>query len=166
MAVPERLRWAVEILDVRPGDRILELGCGPGVAVELVCERLDSGRITAIDRSRTAVERARRRHAGQVRARFACLEVAAAGSLGARFDKVFAVNVNLFWTRPADAELEVVKTLLGSDGALHLIFETPPGVRADGVARTVVAALTGHGFAVTTATRSESLICVSARLPA
>jgi cyclopropane fatty-acyl-phospholipid synthase-like methyltransferase len=168
MAVPERLRWAVEVLEIRPGDQILELGCGPGAAVELVCERLDGGRITAIDRSPTAIERARRRNAEQVeagRARFVCLEVAAAGSLGSRFDKVFAVNVNLFWTRRPDAELEVVKALLRRGAGLHLVFETPPGGGADRAARAVVAALTDHGFAATTASRSESLICVCARLP-
>jgi len=167
LTVPERLRWAVEILAVRPDDRILELGCGPGMAVQLVCARLDSGQITAIDRSPTAIERAQRRNAEPARAgkaRFACLEVAAAGSLGARFDKVFAVNVNLFWTRRPDAELPVVKALLRSDASLHLFFETPGG-GAHRVARTVAAALTGHGFAPTTAIRSESLVCVSARRP-
>ena len=57
-----RLRWAVELLEVAPGNRILKVGCGHGVAVSLVCERLESGRITAADRSPTMIEMARRRN--------------------------------------------------------------------------------------------------------
>jgi SAM-dependent methyltransferase len=167
-AVPPRLAWAVELLDVRPDDQILEVGCGPGVAASLVCERLGGGRITAIDRSRTAVERALRRNAAHVaagKARFACLDIAQAASLGGRFDKVFAVNVNLFWTRRPEAEFAVVKGLLRGAGALTLVYESPPGVPADRTARKVTDALAGHGFTTTTSARSASLVCVRGTVP-
>ncbi len=46
-----RLQAVVEQLDIRPGDRVLEIGCGHGVAATLICERLESGRLRRFDRS-------------------------------------------------------------------------------------------------------------------
>jgi ubiquinone/menaquinone biosynthesis C-methylase UbiE len=42
-AVPPRLLWAVERLSVEPDDHLLEIGCGSGVAVSLICDRLGDG---------------------------------------------------------------------------------------------------------------------------
>jgi cyclopropane fatty-acyl-phospholipid synthase-like methyltransferase len=38
--VPPRLLWAVEQLAIEPDDQVLEIGCGGGVAVWLICDRL------------------------------------------------------------------------------------------------------------------------------
>ena len=161
---PARVQWALEVLEVRPGDRILEVGCGTGVAAALISQRLGDGRITAIDRSPAAIGRAFQRAAAGVaagRIRFECRGLAGTGGLGRQFDKVFAVNVNLFWTRSAEAEFAVIEEVLRPGGVLHLIYETPPGVPADGPARTVAAALAARGFTTSTTARSESLVCVS-----
>jgi ubiquinone/menaquinone biosynthesis C-methylase UbiE len=61
--VPERIRWAVRTMAPGPDDHLLEIGCGPGVAVAHVCQRLAGGQILAIDRSATAIARAARRAA-------------------------------------------------------------------------------------------------------
>jgi SAM-dependent methyltransferase len=60
----ERQRRAVEELDIQPGDRVLELGCGHGVAASLVCDNLGpGGHLTAIDRSPKMIEAASSRNA-------------------------------------------------------------------------------------------------------
>jgi ubiquinone/menaquinone biosynthesis C-methylase UbiE len=97
--VTERLRRVVDRLDVQPGDRVLEIGCGHGVAATMVCERLETGRLTAIDRSPKMIAAAARRNAAHVEAGRAEFLVATLEDLDLgdrRFDKVFAVPVGLF----------------------------------------------------------------------
>lgn len=153
MAVPERITRAVALLDVRPADRLLEIGCGGGVAVQLVCPLLETGTITAVDRSATAVERAVGRNTGEVEAgraafaqvSFTAPELSAAGLSGRHFDKIFAIYVNLFWTGQARAELALAASLLAPGGALYAFYEIP-GQREEEVAAKVAAAFEMAGF--------------------
>jgi SAM-dependent methyltransferase len=132
----ERFVWAVDTLAVRPADRLLEVGCGHGVAVSLVCERLTTGTITAIDRSPRMIEIATRRNREHVEAGRALLEAVALedADLGnRRFDKIFAFNVAPFWLEP-EAALGVVRKHLARDGAFYLFWDarhTEPGRSRD-----------------------------------
>jgi hypothetical protein len=45
-----RLRSIVEQVEIRPDDRVLQIGCGCGVAATCGCERLESAGLTAADR--------------------------------------------------------------------------------------------------------------------
>ena len=147
--VPERLKWTVALLGVQPTDHLLEIGCGPGHAVALVCARLTRGTITAIDRSATMVARARARNAaglaaGHVRIERRALTEAA---LGRRFGKVFAVNVNAFWTAPAPS-LAALGRLLERAGTAYLVYEPPTAARLRELRQSLPAQLEAHGFLV------------------
>jgi SAM-dependent methyltransferase len=128
----ERLVWAVDILALDPDDRVLEVGCGHGVAVSLICERLAGGRITAIDRSPKMIEMATRRnreHTAAGRARLKTVALEQADFARERFDKVFAFNVAPFWLEPDDA-LAVVRRYLAPAGSVYLFWDarhTQPG---------------------------------------
>jgi cyclopropane fatty-acyl-phospholipid synthase-like methyltransferase len=148
--VPERVRVAVEALAVDPGERLLEIGCGSGVAASLVCERLRGGTMLAIDRSEKQIERARRRNERHlVSGRLALAPVALADlDLGERrFDKIFAVNVNVFWTERAATEIAKVSEALASGGTLLLFYESPGAARARDAAERAAANLRSGGFA-------------------
>ena len=122
-----RLRAVVERLDVRPDDRVLEIGCGHGVAATLVCERLEGGRLTAIDRSEKMVQAATRRNAAHVedgRAEFLVADLEDFDPGDRRFDKVFAVRVGLFDRDPGRAR-GIVEGWLAPGGEVFAFFDRP-----------------------------------------
>lgn len=121
----ERLRAVVERLDVQPDDRVLEIGCGHGVAATFVCERLDGGHLTAVDRSPKMVEAAARRNAEHVRSGRAEFLVAHLEELDLgdrRFDKIFAVRVGLFHREPERAR-GIAERWLAPGGTLLTVFD-------------------------------------------
>ena len=123
----ELLRSLVERLDVRPDDRVLEIGCGHGVAATLVCERLEGGRLTAIDRSPKMIDAATRRNAVHVEAGTAEFLVARLEDLdlgGRSFDRIFAVRVGLFHREP-DRARAIVERWLAPGGTVFAFFDEP-----------------------------------------
>jgi SAM-dependent methyltransferase len=128
---PTRIVWAVNQLQITPNQRILEIGAGRGVAADLVCARLANGNgsYLGIDRSATAVAASNERNQPYIERQTAqfqqlALEDLDPGAAG-RFDTVFAVNVNLFWTRPAQRDLAMIRQLLKGQGKLWLFYEPP-----------------------------------------
>jgi ubiquinone/menaquinone biosynthesis C-methylase UbiE len=123
----ERLRAIVDGLDIQPDDRVLEIGCGHGVAATFVCERLERGRLTAVDRSPKMIEAAARRNRSHVEAGRAEFLVASLEQLELgerRFDKVFAVRVGLFHREP-DRATALAERWLAPGGAVFAFFDPP-----------------------------------------
>jgi len=146
----ERLVRAVEMLDLRPDDRVLEIGCGAGVAVSLVCARLAGGRMHAIDRSPAMAALARRRNADQIAAGKVSIHAAALhqAELGEeRFDIIFAVDVGLFRAHRA-AEAAALRRLLAPGGRINLFHHPPVAARTQRLADETAAALRAEGFVV------------------
>src|ERR1700733_7959720 len=63
----ERNRWVVALLAVRPADRVLEIGFGPGVAIAELA-RAGAGHVYGIDHSEVMVRQASKRNAAALRA--------------------------------------------------------------------------------------------------
>ena len=112
------------MLDVHPDDRILEIGCGRGKMIGLICERLDS----AIDRSEKMVDAARRsneRYIAAGKAEILHQDLLDAKLPPASFDKIFLFNINAFWMDPV-AELAEVIRLVRRGGEFYLFHQPPP----------------------------------------
>lgn len=93
-----RLAAIVESLPLRPGLRVLEIGCGPGAAARAVARRIGEGQVLAIDRSAKAIEQARRGSeaeiaSGRLVVRQAAIEEFELEEGEAPYDIAFAVRV-------------------------------------------------------------------------
>ena len=123
----ERLLKVVDELGIQPRDRVLEIGCGHGVAATYVCERLAGGRLTAVDRSPKMIEAAERRNAEHVsagKAEFLVAELEYLNLGERRFDKIFAVRVGLFHLERGRAHA-LVKPWLAPGGTVTTVFDPP-----------------------------------------
>lgn len=149
--VPPRLRWAVEVMDVQPNDHVLEIGCGPGAGAELICARLETGKLFAIDRSESGVDRTKRRNAKYVQAGRLTVRQIDLATLRVpvkRLHKVFAFNVNLFWVRGCADEVALLHERVLPGGAVYLFFDADRPELVPNIVKKTSAALVSGGFEV------------------
>ncbi len=121
----ERNLWSVELLEIRPEHRVLELGCGPGIAIQAICARLTTGSVTGVDHSALMVRQAARRNAAQVAAGRVHLMHGQLSDLPPQsgpFDRMLAVNVAMFWDDPV-AHMRELRQRLAPGGRLALTLQ-------------------------------------------
>jgi SAM-dependent methyltransferase len=148
----QRNRWAVSLLGVRPADRVLEVGFGPGVAVAALV-RAGAGHVYGVDHSAVMLRQASRRNAAAVRAGRVTLVNAPTDQLPAAFDGPFdvilAVNSLGFWPAPAE-RLADLRRRLAPGGRIAIVSQPRcPGATAGtsrGTAEEVEDLLRGVGF--------------------
>lgn len=98
-ATSDRIAKAVAALPLRPGMRVLEIGCGPGAAARLVLSRIGAtGVVLGIDRSAAAVAQAVRSSSdeiatGRLEFRIAAVESFVLNHRDEPFDLAFALRV-------------------------------------------------------------------------
>lgn len=78
MKPSERLLAIIDALPLRQGQRVLEIGCGPGAAAREIARRLGSGHLLGIDRSPRAIDQAKAGSAAEIasgRLSFRCVSI-------------------------------------------------------------------------------------------
>jgi ubiquinone/menaquinone biosynthesis C-methylase UbiE len=153
----------IGMLDVRPGDHVLEVGFGPGVGVELLAQRIHDGAVAGVDPSPDMFRQATARNAQAIKSGKVDLRHAGAESLpfpDAAFDKVLSINSMQAWPS-ADAGLRELLRVLKRGGRTALAFTVNAGQQRTGVAETVLAA----GFADVRTEDGQKLFCVIASKP-
>ncbi len=166
MMPTDRHECAVGLVAAGRPTAVLELGCGPGVTLALLAERVPEARLVGVDRSVTALARAAGRLAEHVATGRVTLLQAAVADLdlpAGSVDVALAVNVNVFWTGAATPELAVLARVLRPGGQLHLVVAPPapnPRVRAG-----TEEALRRAGWTTTAVVEVGGLVAVSATPP-
>jgi SAM-dependent methyltransferase len=106
----QRSRWAVALLEVRPTDRVLEIGFGPGVAIAELA-RAGAGHVYGVDHSEVMLRQASKRNAAAIRGGRVTLVNASVDqlppALDGPFDAIVAVNSLGFWPAPAERLAEL-----------------------------------------------------------
>lgn len=133
-ALSPRPAEIVDALPLRPGLRVIEIGCGPGAAARAVAERVGpTGHVLAVDRSARAIAQVERTSAdliasGRLTARCCAVEELELEPGEAAYDLAFAVRVGALDGRhPASGAvaLERIAAALTPVGRLYIDGGTP-----------------------------------------
>jgi SAM-dependent methyltransferase len=131
--ISPRIANFVDALPLRPGLRVLEIGCGPGVAAREVFKRIGNGRVVAIDRSpkaiRIAIERSEAEiKTGLMQFRIIAIEDFELQEADERFDLVFAMRVGALDGRHPELEKKArarLKAAIKPEGLLYIDGQMP-----------------------------------------
>ena len=112
--------FAVEMLDLQPTDRVLDIGFGGGVTIKKMLSTIDTGKIYGVDFSEVMVEQAKQKFRSAIEAGKILIEFADVRKLpfdDNTFDKICTVNTIYFWEDPL-ASLRSIKRVLKDGGKL------------------------------------------------
>lgn len=123
-----RLRAVVDALPLRPGLRVLEIGCGPGAMAREMATRIGNGHVLAIDRSARAIAQAvagsrKEIAAGKLEFRASPAETFALPPGEQPYDLAVAIRVGAFDGRHpeiAEAALACIRAALVPGGKLFI----------------------------------------------
>jgi ubiquinone/menaquinone biosynthesis C-methylase UbiE len=128
----ERNAWTISLLDIQANDQILEIGFGPGQAIQEVAKLAPNGFVAGIDLSEVMVAQASKRNSAGIRSGRVLLQQGGESPLpfeDNKFDKVFAVNSMQFWAKPVDG-LEEVRRVLKPGGRVVITIQ-PIGAKTE-----------------------------------
>jgi ubiquinone/menaquinone biosynthesis C-methylase UbiE len=155
--------WVAGLLEVGPGDSVLEVGFGPGAVVRRLSEMAPNVRVSGVDPSREMVEQARARNAAAIRSGRVDLRLGSVADLpfdAESFDKALAVNSMQVWPDPA-AGLRELRRVLKPGSRIGLGFTPYSGQAKEDLADRLAEA----GFAQARLVEGDKGFCALATRP-
>jgi ubiquinone/menaquinone biosynthesis C-methylase UbiE len=142
-------RRVLEAVEPKPGERILEVGCGHGRTLRRLAAAAAPGEVVGVDPSavmRRVAERHLRTLIGSGRVRIEAGEAARIPERDAGFDKAVSVHTLYFWP-DLDAGLRELHRVLRPGGLLLLAFHTSENPETAGLPSSVYGLRSGDEVA-------------------
>jgi len=121
----ERNEWTLELLDLKSTDRVLEIGFGPGIAIERVSQIVKDGVIVGVDHSETMLHQAKKRNANAIRRGLVKLHLGSVETLPVfyeqPFNKIYSANVVQFCDN-IEKYFAFLHDLLSPDGKIATTY--------------------------------------------
>jgi ubiquinone/menaquinone biosynthesis C-methylase UbiE len=155
--------WVVTLLKIQPEDRVLEVGFGPGVAIQLMTRLTPVSFVAGVDASQEMVAQAAARNRQDIESGRVQLQQGAADSLlfeNNSFDKTVAINSMQVWPNVM-AGLREMQRVLKTGGKITLGFTPYSGQSKDGVPEL----LANAGFENVHLVESDKGFCILALKP-
>lgn len=126
-------RMMVELLEVRPEDRVLEIGFGPGTVLKMLAGRASAGFVAGIEQSDEMIRAATRRNRDSIQRGRVELKPGTVSAIpyeDNRFDKVCTANTIYFWPEP-ERDAAEIRRVMRPGGTVVVCFrgEPPAGKR-------------------------------------
>jgi ubiquinone/menaquinone biosynthesis C-methylase UbiE len=135
----ERGEWTISLLQIKPNDRLLEIGFGPGFAIERAFKTASPAFIAGVDHSDVMVRQAGARNAEALRAGKLELHLGSASQLPKfkeKFDKIYTINSIHFWTEPVEC-LKNMRAMLKPGGLMAVTLQPRSQAANDDVAKEI-----------------------------
>ncbi len=155
--------WVIDLLDVQPSDKVLEVGFGPGVGIQLLTGSASAGYVAGVDPSKEMVAQATTRNKKAIESGRVDLRHGSVASLpfaANTFNKALAINSMQVWP-DAVAGIREMRRVLKPGGEVALGFTPYSGQPNTGLAETLAAA----GLAKAHVVESDKNFCVLAIKP-
>jgi len=121
----ERIEWAIYKLNVHTDDSILEIGFGPGIAINIMSKMIDVGHIVGLDHSSVMFKQAGKRNHESItsgKVRLYCDSIQNIKNYNFKFDKILDINSFQFWdNRPAI--LNTLRYSLNNNGLIAIVHQ-------------------------------------------
>jgi cyclopropane fatty-acyl-phospholipid synthase-like methyltransferase len=121
----ERIEWGISLLNIQPSDHVLEIGFGPGIAIQKMSDLVTEGRIYGVDHSGLMVKKASERNRDAIlsgKVELILASVSELPPLDHPIDKVIDINTFQFWNDQVKS-LQEIKRMMNHHGIIAIVHQ-------------------------------------------